>query len=79
MVTLLLTLASWSILLASSKVEILALLMWLCRYPKRLHKSGRVLVAAYWREPTKARSPWRSVSLTDSFGVILRSFEIVMG
>lgn len=78
-VTLLLTSASCKILLASKNVEILALLILLWRYPKRLHKSGRVLVAAYWRDPTKARSPWRSVSFTGSLGVSLRAFGMKIG
>ena len=68
-------LASWSVLLASMRVETLAVLIRLCNHPRREHKSGRVFTAAYCKLPISARSSCRSCSETTSSDWERRSRE----
>ena len=73
------TLVSWSILLPSLRVDMVALLIWDCNHPSLDAISGLVLTAAYWSDPTSALSPWRSSSVTGAVGVNFRSLAILIG
>ena len=71
--------ASCKVLLASSNVATVALLMFDCNHPKRLARSGLVLMAAYCKDPIKARKLCLSPSVTASCGVTFRSFPMEIG
>ena len=79
MVTSAWSFVSWSILFPSSRVEIVALLIWVWSHPSRAATSGRVLTAAYCKEPTSARRLWRSVSVTGAVGINFLSLGIWIG
>ena len=64
---------------ASISVSTWALLIFDCNMLRRLDKSGRVFTAAYWRLPIKARSSWRSESVTGSSGVDFLFMSMLMG
>ena len=48
--------ASWRVLFASIRVDIVAVLIALCKWLKRLERSGRVFTAAYCKDPIMALS-----------------------
>ena len=68
MVTLAWAFASCKALLASIKVSTLAEFILDWSHPNRLHMSGRLFTAAYWRDPTKALSACLSSSVTGASG-----------
>ena len=69
-------LASCNTLFASMSVLTLARLIWDCNIPSLLHKSGRLLVAAYCKDPITARRDCLSGSVTAASGTALRSLEM---
>ena len=72
-------LASWSTLLASIRVSILAEFIADCRNESLLERSGRVLIAAYWRLPITPRRASRSDSVTGSSSWLLRLHSMEIG